>query len=76
MKKSYILVAALSLLVLTLLVFYIIQIMQSKYKPNTKEALILLVNNNKVNLGDIDISEITDMSALFMGSKRSYFNGL
>lgn len=76
MKKSYILGAALSLLVLTLLIFYIIQIIQSKYKPNTKEALILLVNNNKVNLGNIDTSEITDMSALFMGSKRSDFSGI
>ena len=53
MKKSYILGAALSLLVLTLLGFYITQIIQPKYKPNTKEALILLVNNNKIDLGDI-----------------------
>lgn len=76
MKKSYILGAALSLLVLTLLIFYIIQIIQSKYKPNTKEALILLVHNNKIDLSDIDTSEITDMSALFMGSKRSDFSGI
>ena len=76
MKKSYTLGAALSLLVLILLIFYIIQIMQPKYKPNTKEALILLVNNNRVKLGNIDTSKITDMSALFMESKRSDFSGI
>lgn len=76
MKKSYILWLALSLLVLTLLGFYITQIIQPKYKPNTKEALILLVNNNRVKLGNIDTSKITDMSALFMESKRSDFSGI
>ncbi|HIZ90140.1 MAG TPA: DUF285 domain-containing protein [Candidatus Mucispirillum faecigallinarum] len=76
MKKSYILGLALSLLVLTLLGFYITQIIQPKYKPNTKEALILLVNNNRVKLGNIDTSKITDMSALFMESKRSDFSGI
>ena len=48
------------------------------YHPKTKDELKKLVNKlikergNKADLNDIDTSEITDMSALFYGSK---FNG-
>ncbi|MCI6474278.1 MAG: hypothetical protein MSA07_01110 [Mucispirillum sp.] len=52
MKKSYILGAALSLLVLIILIVYITQTIQPKYKPNTREALILLVNNNVKSKND------------------------
>ena len=49
-----------------------------KYLPETKEELKDLIKKrikeegNKVDLNDIDVSEITDMSALFEGTD---FNG-
>lgn len=46
------------------------------YKPKTKDELKKLVDNLKINLGDIDTSEITDMSYLFAFSKRSDFSGI
>ena len=36
-----------------------------KYKPSTKTELQELVKDESVYLGDIDISNITDMGSLF-----------
>ena len=37
-----------------------------KYKPQTKEELKKLVEDESIYLGDIDTSLITDMSNLFL----------
>ncbi|EAI8646564.1 TPA: BspA family leucine-rich repeat surface protein [Campylobacter lari] len=47
-----------------------------KYFPKNKEELIDLINNQHVNLGDINVSNITDMSNLFNNSKRKDFSGI
>ncbi|MEI0670359.1 BspA family leucine-rich repeat surface protein, partial [Brachyspira pulli] len=47
-----------------------------KYKPQTKEELQKLVQDESIYLGDIDTSLITDMSELFQNSKRVNFEGL
>ena len=36
-----------------------------KYTPNTKKELFRLLDNPKINLGDINTSHISDMSELF-----------
>ncbi|EFR6153162.1 DUF285 domain-containing protein, partial [Campylobacter jejuni] len=47
-----------------------------KYTPKTKEELQALVKDESIYLGDIDTSEITDMSYLFTGSTRTNFSGI
>ena len=47
-----------------------------KYKPQTKEELKNLIQDENIYLGDIDTSLITDMSELFKNSKRVNFEGL
>ena len=47
-----------------------------KYKPQTKEELRILIQDENIYLGDIDTSLITDMSELFKNSKRVNFEGL
>ncbi|MFG5101320.1 BspA family leucine-rich repeat surface protein [Campylobacter lari] len=47
-----------------------------KYFPKNKEELIDLINNQHVNLGDINVSNITDMGNLFNNSKRKDFSGI
>ena len=47
-----------------------------KYKPQTREELQKLVQDESIYLGDIDTSLITDMSELFQNSKRVNFEGL
>lgn len=47
-----------------------------KYKPQNKEELKKLVNDQSIYLGDIDTSLITDMSFLFANSKREDFSGI
>ncbi|WP_258222210.1 BspA family leucine-rich repeat surface protein [Brachyspira hampsonii] len=47
-----------------------------KYKPQTKEELKKLAEDEKINLGSIDTSLITDMSELFRSSKREDFSGI
>ncbi|WP_086224844.1 BspA family leucine-rich repeat surface protein [Campylobacter devanensis] len=47
-----------------------------KYHPKYKWQLKLLTLDNSVNLGDIDISAITDMSGLFAWGKREDFSGI
>ncbi|EDO8878945.1 BspA family leucine-rich repeat surface protein [Campylobacter coli] len=46
------------------------------YTPTTKEELRELVNNLSVNLADIDVSNITDMSHLFKNTQREDFSGI
>ncbi|EAI8630122.1 BspA family leucine-rich repeat surface protein, partial [Campylobacter lari] len=46
------------------------------YTPNTKEELKDLVNHLSVNLADIDVSNITDMSYLFENTQRQDFSGI
>ena len=48
----------------------------AKYSPKTKMRLKELVEDNSVYLGDIDISNITDMEDLFRDSKRVDFSGI
>ncbi|EOH7710691.1 BspA family leucine-rich repeat surface protein, partial [Campylobacter coli] len=47
-----------------------------KYTPKTKEELKALVKDESIYLGDIDTSEITDMSYLFANSTRKDFSGI
>ncbi|TEY00734.1 BspA family leucine-rich repeat surface protein [Campylobacter sp. US33a] len=47
-----------------------------KIQPKTKKELIVLVDSNSINLGDIDTSNITDMSELFLNSTRTDFSGI
>ncbi|WP_281651289.1 BspA family leucine-rich repeat surface protein [Helicobacter bilis] len=49
---------------------------QYKYKPQTREELKELVKDENIHLGDIDTSEITDMSGLFQNSNRTDFSGI
>ena len=46
------------------------------YKPQSKDELNSLINNLEISLKDIDVSEITDMSGLFFGTKRTDFDGI
>lgn len=56
--------------------------MLKKYQPKTRDELVKLVRNLSINLGDIDTSEITDMSFLFVDKDsleppiRSDFSGI
>lgn len=47
-----------------------------KYFPKTNEELKILVQDESIYLGDIDVSKITDMSWLFYCSKRKDFSGI
>ncbi|WP_086268773.1 BspA family leucine-rich repeat surface protein [Campylobacter sp. P0103] len=47
-----------------------------KYHPKTNEELRELVSHESVKLSEIDISEVSDFSALFQDSKRSDFSGI
>ena len=47
-----------------------------KYKPKNKTALEKLVANNNINLGDIDISNVKNLSGLFGQTKRTDFSGI
>ncbi|WP_300758639.1 BspA family leucine-rich repeat surface protein [uncultured Brachyspira sp.] len=49
---------------------------EKQFKPKTKEELKKLVEDEKINLGSIDTSLITDMSELFRNSKREDFSGI
>ncbi|EOG8842656.1 BspA family leucine-rich repeat surface protein [Campylobacter jejuni] len=48
----------------------------AKYTPETKEELKALIKDESIYLGDIDTSKITDMSELFLYSKREDFSGI
>lgn len=50
----------------------------AKYTPKTRDELKKLVQDESIYLGDIDTSNITDMSKLFMGwgSTRKDFSGI
>ena len=50
--------------------------MEYKYHPKTKEELKKLARDESIYLGDIDTSNITDMSDLFNQSNRKYFLGI
>lgn len=43
-----------------------------RYQPKTKKALEILCKDEKVFLGDIDTSLISDMSRLFARSRRDF----
>lgn len=47
-----------------------------RYKPQSKEELITLIEDESIYLGDIDTSLITDMSDLFYLSERTDFSGI
>lgn len=47
-----------------------------KRAPQSKDELKALVSDKSVNLGEIDISKITDLSNLFADSKRVDFSGI
>lgn len=47
-----------------------------KYKPESKKELQELVDNLDINLGDIDVSNITDMRDLFYETNRIDFSGI
>ncbi len=47
-----------------------------KYKPNKRDELKALVKDESINLKDIDISLITDMSFVFSDSERKDFSGI
>ena len=58
------------------------KIVDYKYFPQTKEELQDIIKKrintegNKVDLNDIDVSNITDMSNLFQGTNFTKFNGM
>ncbi|HEB7552995.1 TPA: DUF285 domain-containing protein, partial [Campylobacter coli] len=43
-----------------------------KYKPNTKLELILLAKDKNINLADVDISNINDLSLIFLHCERDF----
>ncbi|WP_157142764.1 BspA family leucine-rich repeat surface protein [Brachyspira pilosicoli] len=47
-----------------------------KYKPQTKEELKKLIDDESIYLGDIDTSNIANMTELFRNSKRKNFEGI
>ncbi|RDU72342.1 hypothetical protein CQA57_06995 [Helicobacter anseris] len=47
-----------------------------KYTPKTKKELKTLCNNLSINLININTSLITDMSELFLNTKRINFTGI
>ena len=47
-----------------------------KYKPQTREELKELVEDENIYLGDIDTSLITDMSELFLFEIIKDFSGI
>ena len=47
-----------------------------KYKPQTKEELKKLTDDESICLSDIDTSNITNMSELFRNSERKNFEGI
>ena len=49
---------------------------KAKFAPKLKRDLFNLIDNPSVNLGDIDTRYITDMSELFLNSKREDFSGI
>ncbi|WP_300370084.1 BspA family leucine-rich repeat surface protein, partial [Brachyspira sp.] len=49
---------------------------EKQFKPKTKEELKKLVEDENINLGSIDTSLITDMSELFLNSRRKDFSGI
>ena len=46
------------------------------FQPKNKQELQELVKNLRTNLGEIDTSQITDMSDLFAFSNRTDFSGI
>lgn len=48
----------------------------AKYKPKNRTALEKLVADNNINLGDIDISNVKNLSGLFNRTKRTDFSGI
>ena len=48
----------------------------AKYTPQTRNELKSLVDDFRINLGDIDVVNITDMSYLFKESIRENFDGI
>ncbi|WP_086269899.1 DarT ssDNA thymidine ADP-ribosyltransferase family protein, partial [Campylobacter devanensis] len=49
---------------------------KTRYYPKTRDELRSLVRAESLNLGDIDISAITDMSELFYKIERKDFSGI
>ncbi|TEY00744.1 BspA family leucine-rich repeat surface protein [Campylobacter sp. US33a] len=49
---------------------------ENKHTPKIKSELKKLVDDPNINLGDIDTSNITDMSFLFKNSTRKDFSGI
>lgn len=47
-----------------------------KYKPQNRFELVELIKDKNIYLGDIDTSQITDMSNLFLRAKRKDFSGI
>ena len=48
----------------------------TKYKPKTYKILKALANDESIHLGDIDISNVNDLSGLFEFSRRKDFSGI
>ena len=71
MKKIYFLN-----LLLVLFIAFSLAGCKKTYNPETKEELKALVDNKSISLGDINTSKITDMSELFVGTKREDFSGI
>jgi len=49
---------------------------EKKFIPKTSDELKKLVNDETICLGDIDVSNIQDMSELFLDSERKDFSGI
>ena len=54
----------------------ILDVFKKKYHPTTKAELKELVNNNKIKLSQIDVSNMTDFEEVFRDCKRTDFSGI
>ena len=71
MKKIYVL-----MIISIIATIFVVLSLNFKFTPKDKSQLIKLINKEYISLEDIDVSNITDMSRLFLASSRKDFSGI